>query len=435
MGRRFVVTATGDALITRRLIDYPDAEFQGMVELIKSADVAFTNMEMCLSNYRGTPVVESGGGNLSADPRVAKDLQRIGFNLTAFANNHTLNYGIEGCLTTIDTLDAYDFTCAGAGRNLAEARSPVYLDVPNGRVGLVACASTFANGQQAGVQRADAPGRPGLNPQRFDTYYVVDQEHLDAVKRIADRTGMEKKQQFSYTTGFRQRPEREDVFIFADRNFIVGDEFGVKTEAHQGDLAGNTHSVKDATELSDLTLVSLHAHEEGPERWEPADFIVELAHACVDAGADMVIGHGPHLLRGLEIYQGKPIFYSVGNFIFDVENLKYLPADDYESLGADPSLTAHEVFNFMFDHGKRGFPSERYYWETVLPIVTFEDRKLTGIDLHPVSLGFGLTGPERGLPRLAAPHVGQEILAWMAELSKPYGTKIQIVGGVGKVMV
>lgn len=433
MGKRFVVTATGDALITRRLIDYPDAEFQGMVELIKSADVAFTNMEMCLSNYRGTPVVESGGGNLSADPRVAKDLQRIGFNLTAFANNHTLNYGIEGCQTTIDTLDAYDFPCAGVGRNLAEARSPVFLDVVPGRVGLVGCASTFANGQQAGVQREDIPGRPGLNPQRFDTYYVVDQEHLDAIKRVADRTGMERKRQYSYQTGFYQPPKRQDVFVFAGRNFLVGDEFKVHTEAHAGDLSGNTHSVTDASELSDLTLVSLHAHEEGPERWIPAEFMVEFAHACVDAGADMVIGHGPHLLRGLEIYNGKPIFYSLGNFIFEDEYLKYLPADDYESLGADPNMTAHEVFNFMFDNGKRGFPADRLYWESVLPIVTFEDRKLTGIDLHPLSLGFGLTSPERGIPRLATPKIGQEILEWMAELSKPYGTKIHVTGGVGRV--
>jgi poly-gamma-glutamate synthesis protein (capsule biosynthesis protein) len=177
MAKRFVVTATGDSLITRRMPAYTDAGFTGLVDLIQSADVAFTNMEMVLSEFEGTPVVESGGMNLSAHPGVARDLQRMGFNLTAFANNHTLNYGIEGCLRTLDELRAIDFVCAGAGRTLSEARLPVFLETPAGRVGLVGCASSFGKGQQAGARRDDTPGRPGLNPQRYDTLFVVDQEH------------------------------------------------------------------------------------------------------------------------------------------------------------------------------------------------------------------------------------------------------------------
>lgn len=433
MARRFVVTATGDALIARRLPAYGDRAFTDMVGLIESADVAFTNMEMVLSRYRGTPVVESGGMNLSADPGVARDLQRLGFNLTAFANNHTLNYGIEGCLATLDALADLDFVCAGAGRTLAEARLPAFLETPAGRVGLVGCASTFATGQQAGSQRDDAPGRPGLNPQRFDTLYVVDQEHLDAVRRIAERTGAERQREFGYWMGFRRPPEREGQFDFADRSFIVGEAFGIRTEAHQGDLAGNTRAVRQAAATADLTLVSIHAHEEGGERWQPADFIVEFAHACVDAGADLVVGHGPHLLRGLELYRGKPIFYSVGNFIFEYEYLTRLPADDYETLHADVGLTADQVFNRISQDATRSFPADRLYWETVLPLITFEDRAVRSIALHPLTLGFGRPWPERGIPRLASPEVGAEILGWMAELSAPFGTTIRVEQGIGHV--
>ena len=113
MTRRITVTATGDSLITRRLPDFQDAPYREMVELIQSADLAFTNMEMVLSNYEGHPVVESGGGNLSAHPDVALDLMTMGFNLTAFANNHTLNYGEHGCLTTLQVLSDIGFACAG----------------------------------------------------------------------------------------------------------------------------------------------------------------------------------------------------------------------------------------------------------------------------------------------------------------------------------
>jgi poly-gamma-glutamate synthesis protein (capsule biosynthesis protein) len=193
--------------------------------------------------------------------------------------------------------------------------------------------------------------------------------------------------------------------------------------------------VAHATLVDDLTLVSIHAHEEGKERWIPADFVIEFAHACVDAGADMVIGHGPHLLRGLEIYNGKPIFYSVGNFIFQYEYTQRLPADDYETLSADPAKNAPEVFHQLSANDTRSFPADRLYWETVLPLVTFEDRELRSIQLHPVSLGFGQSWPDRGTPRLATPEVGAEILGWMTELSEPFGTAIQVTDGVGHVTI
>ncbi len=435
MRRRIVVTATGDSLITRRLPDYPDEPFHRLVELIRSADVAFTNMEVVLSRYQGTPVVESGGANLSADPAVAADLQRIGLNLTAFANNHTLNYGVDGCLATLQALEALGFACAGAGRHLAEARAPVYLEVPAGRIGLVACASTFAPGQRAGAQRGDVQGRPGLNPQRFDTLYVVDDEHMAAIKRIADGTGAEALRQRRVWMGFAQPPKREGEFVFADRSFVVSQNFGTRTEPHRDDLAGNTRSVRQATEMANLTLVSIHAHEQGSERWVPAGFVVEFAHACVDAGADMIIGHGPHLLRGLEIYNGKPIFYSLGNFIFQHEYLQRFPADDYETLGADSGLTPPEVARHLSKNDTQSFPADRLYWETVLPLCTFEDRTLRDIRLYPLTLGFGEPWPERGIPRLADASLGAEILQQMATLSGALGTRIDISDGIGSVRV
>ncbi len=431
MTNRITVTATGDSLITRRMPDYQDEQFTDMIGLIQSADVAFTNMEMVLSNYKGSPVVESGGGNLSAEPGVARDLQEMGFNITAFANNHTLNYGEHGCLTTLDVLAELEFPCAGAGRNLGEARRPAYLDSDRGRVGLVGCASSFAPGQRAGAQGVDTPGRTGLNPQRFDTLFVVDQEHMDAVKRIAERTGAEKARAFREWLGFGQPPKREGEFILADRSFIVGDEFGIKTEAHKKDLDGNMRSVRQASNTSDLTLVSIHAHEQGKERWLPADFIVEFAHAAIDNGADMVIGHGPHLLRGIEIYKGKPIFYSLGNFIFQVELMQRFPVDDFEGVNVDPSKTVSEMFDQMFQGGARGFPADRLYWETVLPLCVFEDGALKEITLHPLSLGHGQCVTERGIPRVACPDLGREILEWMTELSEPFGTAIEIRDGVG----
>ncbi len=435
MADRMTVTATGDALISVRLPDYPDEGFAGLVELIKSCDVAFTNMEMVLSNFEGSPVVESGGGNLSAHPDVARDLMRIGFNLTAFANNHTLNYGEYGCLVTLDALAEMGFTCAGAGRNLSEARAPVYLQTDKGLVGLVACASSFAPGQRAGQQIGAMPGRPGLNPQRFDMLYVVDQAHYDAIKSVAVQTGAEAQREFGIWLGFRHPPKRDGELQFAERSFVVGDEFGIRTEAHEKDLAGNSAAVADAAWRSDLTLASIHAHEQGGERWIPADFLTEFAHATVDAGADMVIGHGPHLLRGIEIYKGKPIFYSLGNFIFQPELIKWFPPDDMEALGVAPDATTSEMYEQMTQGGERGFIADRRYWESVLPLCTYEDGELVELTLHPLTLGYGTELPIRGIPRLARGELALEILNWTAELSESMGTTIEIENGVGRVQL
>lgn len=435
MPRRITVTAAGDALITTRMPDFPDAPFQDLCALIRAADVAFINMEMVLSNYAGVPVVEAGGGNCSADPRVALDLMRMGFNLTAYANNHTLNYGEYGCLKTLEVLEGYGFTCAGAGRHLAEARRPAYLDTPAGRVGLMGCASTFATGHRAGLQKHDTQGRPGLNPQRFETLYVVDQEHMDAIQRIAARTGAEALRQHAIDAGWRKPPKREREFHFADRAFIVGEEFGIRTEAHEKDLEGNAASIRQAAAVSHLALASIHAHEQGKEPEDPADFLVQFAHAMVDAGAAMVIGHGHHALRGLELYQGRPIFYSLGNFIFQVELFRQMPADDYENLGVDYALDAGQLIHQLFNASKAGFGTDRKYWETVLPLCVFEDGRLTEITLHPVTLGFGQPLPDRGIPRLATGDLGREILETFAQRSAPFGTVIEIDSGVGRVTI
>ena len=435
MPRRITVTAAGDALITTRMPDYQDTAFQELCGLVRSADVAFINMEMILSNYEGVPVVEAGGGNVSAHPGVALDLMRIGFNLTAFANNHTLNYGEFGCLKTLEVLADYGFTCAGAGRHLAEARRPVYLDTPAGRVGLMGCASSFANGHQAGAQKHDTQGRPGLNPQRYETLFVVDRQHMNAIKRISERTGVEAMQQHSIDAGWARPPKRKGEYRFAERAFIVGKEFGIRTEAHEKDLEGNAASIKQATAVSHLTLASIHAHEQGKGQEDPAEFLVEFAHAMIDAGADMVIGHGHHGMRGLEIYAGKPIFYSLGDFIFQVELMRQIPADDYDYLSQEYSVDAGEVFRSLWFDNPAGFGNDRKYWETVLPLCVFEDGALTEITLHPVTLGFGQPLPDRGIPRLAGGDLGREILETFAKLSEPFGTTVEIAGDVGRVKV
>lgn len=435
MAKRLTLTATGDALITRRMPAYDDPAFTGMVELIRGCDIAFTNTEVTMSRFRGSPVVESGGADLSVDPRCALDLRRIGFNCTAFANNHTLNYGEEGVLLTLDALREADLVCAGAGANLGEARLPAYLDTKNGRLGLVGCAATFAMGQRAGGQTPFLPGRPGLNPLRVKTTIVVDQRAMRALQRIAEETGLEAQRQFGVWMSFRQPPE-EGEFLFLDQAYAVGDgEMRVKTEPHEQDLAEIARWTEEAKRQAGLAMVSIHAHEQGRERWLPAEFLPTFAHAMVDAGADIMVGHGPHLLRGLEFYRSKPIFYSVGNFIFQPETTERIAADDYDNLRVDPTWTAGQVWESLHHGLERSFPADDRYWETVLPICVFEGDRVREITLYPITLGYKQPVWERGTPRLASGEQADKTLRRFADLSAPFGTEIDIADGVGHVRV
>ena len=113
----------------------------------------------------------------------------------------------------------------------------------------------------------------------------------------------------------------------------------------------------------------------------------------IDAGADLVAGHGPHLLRGMELYKGKPIFYSLGNFLGQNELVAKIPADGYERFRADPELKPGQVYQQRTNNDQGGFPADRRYWESVVPVLTWEGRELRGIELVPISLGWKDAAP------------------------------------------
>src|SRR5690606_33180122 len=111
------------------------------------------------------------------------------------------------------------------------------------------------------------------------------------------------------------------------------------------------------------------------------------------------------------------------------------PVDDYENVNVDPSKSVAELFDKVYKGGSQGFPADHLYWETVLPLVEFEDRQLKSIELHPLTLGFGQPVTERGIPRLAEGELADNILNWMKELSEPFGTTIDVADGVGTVKI
>lgn len=430
------VLLSGDALITR---PYAPRADKGLLELLKSADVRFTNLEMLLNDYQGTPMVEAGGLHLSASPRIGQDLMDSGFNLFASANNHSLDSGVDGLRAHIDAMKKLGMVYAGVGEALGEAAEPAYLDTSAGRVAMISCASSFARGQRAGQRRTDFGGRPGLNPQRVKTTYKLESKLYDHLTAISDALGVTEMNRWFIDMEFRKPlddPDNQQRFIggglFDAPTFERGDETRIVTTPNEEDLKRNTENVAHARRQADLVIVSIHAHEPDIQVDKPAGFIKDFARACIDAGADIVTGSGPHQMRGIEIYKGKPIFYSLGNLWFEFETVDRLPADSYEMHKLDVQTMNPAD---LYDNALLGFHKDVKYWESALPVCTFEDGKLTAVELHCMSLGQDEQRGRRGTPRTATFEDAERILGYVSDLSAEFDTTITVTDGIGHIEI
>src|SRR5688500_15162276 len=321
---------------------------------------------------------------------------------------------------------------AGVGQSLAEAREAKFLETPKGRIALISMASTFPDSSRAGRTRGDMPARPGLNPLRFETITTVTPERIADLRQIAAEVSG-RGGAAPGGGGGGGRGGGGNAINFFGRRIVAGPTPGVRTEPLKEDLDEIAAVVKNASGLAEYTIVTIHAHEGGRERTLPADFLVTFARAMVDAGADMFVGHGPHVLRAVEIYKGKPIMYSLGDFIFQNETLLRLPSENYESyrLGANQHVNDFNDARYNFD--KSGFPADPMIWEAVVAVPKFRGEQLVELALHPITLGHGKSRTVRGRPLFADGPLGQKILGDVVRLSAPMGTKDTIRNGIGYV--
>lgn len=409
---------TGDSIITQRISPFKEPEFTGVMDLVRGADAAFTNLETLFHDYEAPPAHESGGTWMRTDPPILKDLVWAGFDLVSRANNHAGDFGALGAQITSRYVREAGLVEAGVGNSLREAREAKFLETPRARIALVAAASTFTPSSRAGNTRGDMPARPGLSPLRFTTTYIVTPERLADLKRVAAELS-------------GQAAPAGDTLNFGGRRYVSGPVPGQRTEPNKQDLDEIARVVRSAATLSDLVIVSLHCHEGGVNRSVPADFIPIFARAMIDAGADVFVGHGPHVLRGVEIYKGKPILYSLANFVFQNETLLRMPADSYEEYSLGDSAQAADYLDARYDKDRRSFPAEREYWDSVVATTKWEGRKLVELQLHPITLGYQTSRSDRGRPRLAAGADAARILEMMTTRSKALGATVVVKNGVG----
>lgn len=430
------LVCAGDAFVSRRISVFTDERFSSMINTIRRADVAFVNLETTIHRFEGYPIGEGkSDAYAQAEPCLADELKWLGFDLVSRANNHSMDYSAEGMAATTKNLERVGLIHAGAGMNLEEAREPAYLETLKGIVSLVS-ASTYNLGV-ASHTRSNLRGRPGINPLRLETVYNLDPESFKALREVANKFGI----------GLPRGSEEVKEFTFPTREgrFKLAEETKVVRAVNQLDFKENIKAVEDARRLSDWVIFSLHDHASAskvPEGFKPRDFapecIEEFAHICIDAGADAFVGHGPHVLRGIEVYKEKPIFYSLGNFVFQSTLITKQPSDLFERWGLDKETSTADLYE------KREAPLAHFfdepdYWESVVAESVYKDEKLAQLKLYPITLSYNASRPlkeqrtKAGIPRLADEALGRKIIDKVNRLSSRYGVQIELKDGIGVV--
>lgn len=430
--KQISLIATGDAFITRRFPEGGYEGFEAVRDCISSYDVKFSNLEMTFHEEEGYPAAFSGGTWAMADPRTLDDMKSYGFNLYNTANNHSCDYSHGGVLATIRNLRQRDMVFAGTGKNLAEASAPCYLETKQGRVALIAVSATFHESGMAGGQSGELWGRPGLNPLRFETIYHVTEENYKKAAGLAALTKINAAAENSIKNGY-SNPPAEGTLPFGKYKFVLDEKDWVESRPFAADMERVEAEIREAGKQADVVLVSFHAHEtDGEDTKVPAMFLETFSRRAVDAGADAVIGHGPHELRGIEIYKGKPIFYSLGNFLFETETVGKQPYDAYINKKMPADTKVGTYMDARSKNGTAGYGVLPEIWFSVMAGWFMEEGKTREIRLYPISLGMERKRSQKGVPVMTG---DEEVLKYLADLSEPYGTRIEIRDGVGYILL
>lgn len=274
----------GDLAPQRPLGDERDGP-RGVWEYLRSTDLAMINLELPLTN---TDVPVDKAITLRADPGIASSIRGVGVDVATVANNHALDYGPEGLLETIEVLEGAGVAVVGGGTQLEEAMQPAILSGRDFTVAVFGLASTLPPGYAAG------PRRPGIAPVRANSRFRIDSVALDEQPGISP---------------------------------------WVETEAVEEDVRRACEQIAEVRPEVDLVVVQMHwgvpngwcAAFQGPL----ADYQRPLGHALIEAGADLIVGHHPHVVHGVERYGRGLVAYSLGNFLF-------------HSMGAEEKLSVAE---------------------------------------------------------------------------------------------
>ncbi len=315
------IYATGDVLPDR---PNPEYLFDLALPTLKEADILFGQLEAPLSE-KGEPQTASPSCRRMSSERVSA-ITHAGYDVMSFASNHTLDRGVAALMETIDTMAKNNVPMIGVGKNIEEARKPLILERKGTKVGFLAYSSVFPKNYQAG------PNKPGLAPVRVSTFY----------------------EQVDYQPGTPPK---------------------IITLANKDDLAAMVDDIKKLRPLVDVLVLSIH----WGVHYVPAVIAMyqkEVGYAAIDAGVDLILGCHAHILKGIEVYKGKVIIYSLCNFV--------IPSD--RELKEGPRSPNKEIYGIKYDPEWADFDFPVDSRKSFLAKCIVSDKKIEKVSYLPIMI-------------------------------------------------
>jgi len=423
------IALVGDVLITRQLPEKGYNGLQEIIDLLGEHEVTFANLETTVHRCEGYPSAFPGGTWAMTDPKCLNTIKRFGFNILNTANNHSMDYSHNGLLATHRYLIENQLPFVGTGENLADATAPAFIECSRGRVAVIGATSSFHDSDAAGNQRMDMKGRPGVNPLRHKSIYEVTEENYQSLQKIAVQIGINDYHNQAIKEGYLLP---KDNFNFANFEFKKGEHNILHTIPLEKDLERITKSIDEAKKQSDCVIVSIHSHQfSNGNKANPPEFIRSFAKACIDAGASIIVGHGPHILRGIEVYNKGVIFYGLGNFIFQNETVTHLPADFYEKYFLKFDDGVGSAMDKRSQNGTKGLNIDEDVWNSIIVSIEVDSKSMV-VKLFPIELGYDLPRYIKGLPKI---NKNNCIINRIQELSAAFGTEVKNNDGIGVVSI
>jgi poly-gamma-glutamate synthesis protein (capsule biosynthesis protein) len=417
----FVYAVLGDISQVGPVTQRGLPELDNVLRVVRGADFALANQEgPAFAGASKRFAVNETGAMFPMDSTGPWDIRNMGVRMVTVANNHGMDYGADALNEDLRLLRAAGVAYAGAGANMREARAATLLETPKGRVTVVATAGTFKPNFAAADGRGGLVERTGISTVRTTLFQQVTAPEMKALQQL-------KTMRSPSAAPDAALPQQ---LMVLDQIYQLGDKPGLSYRINQFDLKDIMQAVHTARQHSDFTVFTIHAHQsatgEDDTNPVPGDYLVQLFHSVVDAGADVVAGHGNHLIRGIEIYKGKPIFYGLASFSFSGR-----PAGT--NMGGEPRLLSAP--------GPTGPPSDQSIrqlgdgvtltmWESIFATTTWEHGQLKEIRIYPIDLNAAGNKP-KGVPSFASPEIAKKILNELKAISAPFGTNVQIEGDVG----
>ena len=370
---RLTMALTGDSIITRKLSVYEEPEFLQMIDLLRGADLAFTNVEVLFHDWESYPMSSSGGTYMRAQPELVQEFVWAESTSARWPTTTPGTTDPPAMLLTEKYIREAGIVAAGIGRSLAEAREAKFIETKDGRVAVISLASTYPDHSVAGKSRDDIPARPGLNPLRFRTTYEVTRDQLEGVRATMRDLKM-------------NPPASGDSLNFLRSRFELADAPGVRTEPHPEDMAEIAMIVSNARRQADHVMVTIHAHEGAPGPNQPHGARPVPGHLRPRDGGCRRLG-----VRGARAARAARHRDLQGRADPLQPRRLHLPERDAPAVcptrtttgsGLDESDGLADFNEARYNNDTTGFPAIPEIWEAVIAVPEWSGQQLVELTLH-----------------------------------------------------